>query len=87
MIDVSNDVLDCGLLVLAVRDEVAGVEVDHDHPPGVPDHPEHEVRNVPVVIIQTSGAAVGEDDRGGGGRDGVHHGLAGHVGDVDLECS
>ena len=45
------------------------------------------VRHVPVVVIESPRAAVGEHDRGGGGRDGVHHGLAGHVGDVDLECS
>ena len=45
MIDVSNDVLDCGLLVLAVRDEVAGVEVDHDDSPRLLDPLEDPVRH------------------------------------------
>ena len=102
VIDVSDDVLHRCLPLLAVWDEVAGVEVDHDDAPRVPDHPEDParhcthctlytlyvpVRHVPVVVIESPRAAVGEDDRGGGGLDGVHHGLAGHVGDVDLECS
>ena len=45
------------------------------------------VRNVPVVIIDSFCIAVGEHDRGGGDLDGIHHGLTGHVGDVDLERS
>ena len=78
----SNNIFHSGWPVLTVSYEVAGVEVDHDDPPGVPDHPEDLVRNVPVVIIHSSCAAVGGDHRGGGGGDGVHHGLAGNVRDI-----
>ena len=49
VIDVSDDVLHRCLPVFTVWDEVAGVEVDHDDPSRVPDHPEDPARHCTTV--------------------------------------